>query len=235
MQGFSGFPPGKTALIAVPSLFFSELLPRIDHLGELKVTLYCFWALQQQEGEYRYVRLTEMLNDNVLMASFNVAQAQRKLALEDSLQRAVSRGTLLHVTIQLQNETQDIYFMNTVNGRNAIRAIEKGDWLPGDNKRPIELIIERPNIFVLYEQNIGSITPYIADQLRSAEADYPETWLVEALYIAVERNVRNWRYINGILERWHREGKQNDGFTGEYTQRYASATEEDDYSDLIET
>lgn len=234
MQGFNGFPPGKTALIAVPSQFFSELLPLIDHLGELKVTLYCFWALQQQEGDYRYVRLHEMVNDQVLLASFNVPEIQQKQALQDGLERAVTRGTLLHVTVQLQNETQNIYFMNTVNGRNAIRAIEKGDWLPGGNKRPIELIIERPNIFVLYEQNIGSITPYIADQLRSAETDYPQVWLIEALYIAVERNIRNWRYINGILERWHREGKENDGFTGEYTQRHASSTEED-YSDIIGT
>lgn len=234
MQGFNGFPPGKTSLIAVPSLFFSELLPLIDNLGELKVTLYCFWALQQQEGDYRYVRLTEMLNDNVLLAGFNVPEAQHQQALQEGLQRAVTRGTLLHVTVHLQNETQDIYFMNTVNGRNAIRAIEKGDWLPGDSKRPIELIIERPNIFVLYEQNIGSITPYIADQLRSAEADYPQAWLIEAIYIAVERNIRNWRYINGILERWHREGKQHDGFTGEYTQQHDSSTKED-YSDIIGT
>ncbi len=235
MQGFNGFPPGKTTLISVPSQFFSELLPQIDHLGELKVTLYCFWALQQQEGEYRYVRLTEMLNDTVLLASLDVSEAQQTQILQDALLRAVTRGTLLHVTLHLQNQTEEVYFMNTVNGRNAVKAIEQGDWLPGTTKRPIELIVERPNIFVLYEQNIGSITPYIADQLRSAEEDYPQAWLIEALYIAVERNIRNWRYINGILERWHREGKENnDGLSGQHTQRHASSAEED-YSDIIGT
>ena len=51
MQRFNGFPPGKARTVAVPGQFFSELLPMIDDLAELKVTLYLFWALQQQEGD----------------------------------------------------------------------------------------------------------------------------------------------------------------------------------------
>ena len=47
MKGFTGFPAGKQRLTAIPNLFFSELLPAIDHLAELKVTLYAFWAAQQ--------------------------------------------------------------------------------------------------------------------------------------------------------------------------------------------
>ncbi|MBI2976543.1 MAG: primosomal replication protein N, partial [Chloroflexi bacterium] len=40
MKGFSGFPSSKVRSTPVPNPFFSELLPQIDHLGELKVTLY---------------------------------------------------------------------------------------------------------------------------------------------------------------------------------------------------
>ena len=49
MKGFAGFPDGKLRLTAVPNLFFSDLLPIIDHLAELKVTLSAFWALTQKE------------------------------------------------------------------------------------------------------------------------------------------------------------------------------------------
>ena len=49
MQKFNGFPPGKTRTTVIPNQFFSELLPTIDDLVELKLTLYCMWALQQQE------------------------------------------------------------------------------------------------------------------------------------------------------------------------------------------
>jgi len=42
----------------------------------------------------------------------------------------------------------------------------------------------------------------LADRLRDAENEYPAEWIPEALRLAVERNVRNWRYIEGILKRW---------------------------------
>ena len=51
-----GFPEGKLRVTPVPNLFFSDLLPAIDHLGELKVTLYAFWALANKEGTFRYLR-----------------------------------------------------------------------------------------------------------------------------------------------------------------------------------
>ena len=58
MKGFSGFPKGKTRVTPVPNLFFSELLPYIDNIDELKLTLYCFWSLTLKEG------------DLILMAAF---------------------------------------------------------------------------------------------------------------------------------------------------------------------
>ncbi|MCI0711399.1 MAG: DnaD domain protein [Chloroflexi bacterium] len=230
MKGFNGFPPGKTPHIRVPSLFFSELLPSIDHLAEMKVTVYCFWALQRQEGEYKYVRLSEIMADEIFMAGLGDTLEKQQRELMEGLERATARGTLLHVTLHLQHESEEIYFMNTVNGRNAVKAIESDNWLPGDAKRPIALIIERPNIFVVYEQNIGSITHRIADQLRSLEDDYPEQWIVDAIYIATENNRRSLRYIEAILERWNREGKH--GFTGQRSSEHDSS--EEDFSDYIE-
>jgi DnaD/phage-associated family protein len=63
-----------------------------------------------------------------------------------------------------------------------------------------------PNIYTLYEQNIGGITPMIADDLRDAEQRYPPDWIREAFREAAELNKRNWRYIQRILERWETEG-----------------------------
>ena len=68
-NGFNGFPPGRTPTFIVPSLFISDLLPLIDNLPELKLTIYCMWALQQQEGQYRYLRFTEVLEDETLLTS----------------------------------------------------------------------------------------------------------------------------------------------------------------------
>lgn len=226
MQGFSGFPPGKVAQTRIPNLFFSELLPQIDHLAELKVTLYCLWALQRQEEQYPYVRWSEVVADELFMAGLTSKVTQREAILRDAFERAVARGTLLQVTV----EEEAIYFMNSPRGRAAVAAIEAGDWLPGGLKRPVGLIVERPNIFVLYEQNIGPLSPMIVDQLRAAEEEYPSEWIVEAIEAAVARNVRNWRYIQAIIEnRGKGQGRRGS------TQGQSGKSEKDveDYSDIF--
>lgn len=235
MQGFNGFPDGKNKPLSLPGLFFSELLPLIDHLGEMKVTLYCFWAMHQQEDEFRYVRFSEVLADRIFMDGIKANGITAEAALRDSFERAVARGTLLHALLVIKNQSDDLYFINTEKGRKALEALEKGDWLPGDQKRPIELIIERPNLFVLYEQNIGAITPLIADQLRDAEQEYPAEWLTEAIQIAVNNNARSLRYILRILEQWATKGKQRHGVAGRNPEKSRFAHLEEDYSDIIQS
>ena len=62
---------------------------------------------------------------------------------------------------------------------------------------------ERPNVFRLYEENIGMLTPMVADELRAAEEEYPSGWVEAAIREAAAGNVRSWRYIEasaGTLE-----------------------------------
>jgi DnaD/phage-associated family protein len=217
MQGFNGFPPGKARTTVIPNLFFSELLPAIDDLVELKLTVYCFWALQQQEGEMRYLLRREVLQDKVFLSGIDPDPEIAAERVSTTLESAIARGTLLHVTVEGVSGPEDLYFLNTVRGRNAVRAIQAGQFQFGGRDCPVALVVERPNIYTLYEQNIGPLTPMIADQLREAERDYPADWIGEAIKIAVERNKRNWRYVNGILKRWLSEGKER-GFSKQPTQ-----------------
>ena len=233
MQGFQGFPPGKTRTIKVPALFFSDLLQAIDDLIELKLTLYCFWALQEQEGDFRYVLRREVLQDGVFLSGLD-ASAERASALVDQgFERATARGTLLHVTVESVRGPEDLYFMNTVHGRNAVRAIEAGQFEFGDRDCPVALVVERPNVFTLYEQNIGPLTPMISERLRDAEQDYPAAWIEEAIQLAVERNKRNWGYVMGILKRWQSEGKDS-GLTQQSSQADRYRYIQGEYSDTID-
>ncbi|HET7142882.1 MAG TPA: DnaD domain protein, partial [Anaerolineales bacterium] len=65
----------------------------------------------------------------------------------------------------------------------------------------------KSNIFKLYEENIGALTPLLSDMLREAEKDYPSAWFEEAFEIAVKNNIRNWKYVEAILTRWKEKGK----------------------------
>jgi len=100
-----------------------------------------------------------------------------------------------------------VYFLNTPRGRAAADGLRQGQWSPDDETPVAGLQPERPNLFVLYEQNIGPLTPLIAETLREAEATYPAAWIEEALRIAVENNVRRWRYVQAILEDWRTKGR----------------------------
>jgi len=234
MKGFSGFPDGQLKTLALPSLFFSELLPIIDNLAELRVTLYAFWALHQKEGRIRYLRRHDFAADELFMESLGKPRRAAEAVLDDALERAVARGTLLHISIEGAAGAEDIYFMNTERGRAAVEGITKGEWRPtADPEQPISLLRERPNIFVLYEQNIGPLTPLIAEQLRDAEEHYPAAWIEEAIEIAVNNNARKWAYISRILERWEAEGK-HDATSGGDSTRDRRRYVEGKYGDIIQ-
>ena len=168
------------------------------------------------------------------MDSLGKPRRSAEAVLDDALERAVARGTLLHVSVESVLGMEDLYFMNTERGRAAVEGITRGEWRPsGDPAHPVGLVVERPNIFVLYEQNIGSLTPLIADQLRDAEEEYPAAWIEEAIGIAVNNNVRRWAYVMRILERWKEEGK-HDATRGGDTERNRRRYVEGKYRDIIQ-
>ncbi|KAA3645812.1 MAG: DnaD domain protein [Chloroflexi bacterium] len=203
MQKFEGFPAGKVRFTRLPGPFFTELLPQIDDLDEMKVTLYILWQLEQMEGDFRYLTPEAMLDDPTFLTGF-----EDESQLQAGLLGAVERGTLLHASIELEGEQRSFYFLNSPRGQAAIQAIGKGQWQPGsETQQPIELGQQQPNVFRLYEEHIGPLTPLLAETLTEAENTYPPTWIEDAMRIAVENNVRRWRYVQAILESWQREGK----------------------------
>ena len=76
---------------------------------------------------------------------------------------------------------------------------------------PIDTPPDRPNIFILYEKNMGIITPMMAEELKAAETEYPAGWIEDAIRESVENNVRRWSYAKKILDRWKVEGRGKKG------------------------
>lgn len=217
MQKFDGFPDkSKLSPTAFPVLFFSDLLPMIDDLAELKVTLFCFWALHQKEGQYRYLARREFSAAPSLIEGLRAARpdVDPETILDAALARAVERGTLLCESAEVDAVVERFYFVNSERGRIAVKQLREQQWYPGDVPVSIEILPERPNIFRIYEQNIGNLTPMIADALKDAERDFPADWLEDAIRAAVENNKRSWRYILSILKRWEKEGRGYDPSKG---------------------
>jgi DNA replication protein len=212
MRGFTGFPAGKLPTTAVPNLFFSELLPLIDNLAELKLTLHLFWVIGHKRGGLPYARLSELLADDRLLEGLATSSRSGEAVLRDSLERATARGTLMHAAVRRGELTEEWYMVNGPHGRALLEKLRSGALdLQADVSEDITLRVDRPNVFVLYEQNIGLLTPMIAEELREAERLYPADWIASAFHEAVVLNKRNWRYVLRILERWQAEGKKDTG------------------------
>jgi DnaD/phage-associated family protein len=207
---FPGFPEDIANQVRIPEQFFDQVLLRIVNLAELKLTLYIFWRLERLEGPFHYLRFTDLLKDSQLVGSMGKDPDNASTLIKSALNRAVKHGTLLMADLSTVNGQETMIYLNSAKGRAAVDAIQRGEWRMTDSlNHTVELYPQRPNIFQLYEANIGPLTPLIADALRDAEKTYQADWIEDAFRIAVERNKRNWHYIEAILHRWQEEGRDD--------------------------
>ena len=197
---FRGFPAGARATL-IPNLFFSDVLPAIDDPAELIVSAYLFFALGRRRAAARRLTRTELAADPSLRRALDRLSGGADAALDRGLAAAVARGTARRVGHNSGSE----YTINDVPGR-ALAALDDSEGSPSVMPAATE---PHPNIYALYEETIGTISPLIADELRAAEEDYPAAWIEAAFREAAGHNKRSWRYVVRILERWRDEGRHD--------------------------
>jgi len=208
---FKGFLDAET-FSPIPNSFFHHLLKEIDDVDELKVTLYALWRIGMTEGRVRIMREQDF--------------AGVVLDPPWALEKAVRRGSL----VMVQTGSGRYYFLNSPRGQAAAESLRTGNLSPAALTSAAPLP-DSPNIFRIYEENIGPLTPLLADALRDAEQTYPPDWILEATTIAVANNKRNWKYVEAILKRWKEEGhaKKNDWRGAEKDDRRYSEGEFTEY------
>ncbi|HEV2583357.1 MAG TPA: hypothetical protein VGT44_21035, partial [Ktedonobacteraceae bacterium] len=138
MTLFAGFPAGKNPYVPVPEVFFTVLLPEIEDMAELKVTLHLFWLLAQKKGEPRCVSDRELIGDAVLLRSLKRKGDPRPVEerLQHGLEQAIARGTILRIYLKLLNDISDEeelvgwYFFNTARSRKVVQELQGGEVLP---------------------------------------------------------------------------------------------------------
>ncbi|HUF54798.1 MAG TPA: DnaD domain protein [Dehalococcoidia bacterium] len=203
-EDFAGFPNSGLAT-AVPNLFFSRIMPGITDPAELVVSVYFFFSAQlHQKRHPRVVSRDELAADRTLVQALaNVSGGSDGEALSRGLDLAVRRGSL----IRARGGDSEVY---AVNNPANYRALESAGDMQLEEALPPAPDEPAPDIFTLYEANIGSITPLIADDLKDAEARYPAEWIRAAIRESAELNKRSWRYVASILRRWETEGRDHE-------------------------
>jgi DnaD/phage-associated family protein len=207
-MAFTGFTR-ETLYTPVPNSLLGEVLEQIQDLAELKVTLRGLWLLNRKQAPLRALSLDEFLGDRSLVNGLQQPDKDGAEEVRRGLRLAVGRGTFL----THKSETAGVLFLlNNDAGRRSLARLKESSappfpLPPDDAERGPAAPAAKPNIFALYEDNIGTLSPILADELKEAEERYPWSWINEAFQIAVLTNKRNWRYISGILRRWSSEGK----------------------------
>jgi DNA replication protein len=218
MMPFPGFPSGRDVVYtSVPNVFFSNLLPHITDMAELKVTLHIIAALYVKKGAPRYVTEGELLQNISLMTGLRALGGNPEQTLRNALGLAAERGTFICLPVETNGKKETVCLLNTDSDRLAAEKIRSGEIkLEGiDTVLPETVMVQPlPDIYTLYEQNVGMLTPLIADELKDAEKQYSADWIRDAIKEAALHNKRSIKYIAKILENWSVEGRSDGTYQG---------------------
>jgi len=182
----------------------SDLIARSDALGSdaLLLLLGYFELLSRQETP------SDVVEQYILLDHMPTPEDTRwQIALAELLEEGL---LLAYPEVPEGSQQALLLFPATPEGIQRLEALREGNLslaeiqaanpLPDPNK---------PNIFTLYEQNIGPLTPMVAEILKADAETYPESWLREAMQEAVSRNIRNWKYVQAILKAWQEKGRDS--------------------------
>jgi len=204
-------PLNERRVIEVPEALLSEIAPLIRDVGELQLILAVVRMGTERGGVDQPVSREELNRDPGIQRAFQVEGTMRDSAesIERSLELAVARGVVIKLRVIDGDAERIWYFLNTLQNAARVRAMTNGTesppktlWATG---APPRVEAERPTVFRLYEQNIGPLTPLVAQRLLDALEVYPPGWIEDAVAEAVGYNKRSWRYISRILENWQVE------------------------------
>jgi DnaD/phage-associated family protein len=202
--------PDQGGFVSVPNLFFSFLLENITDIATLKLAFRTIFLIQREAGNVRFVTMNSLLSDSSLVlaiAPSNTKDFER--IVRSGIQDILDLGVFLKTFVEVGGRTEELLFLSNNRNGGIISKIQKGEIvlpkLPGAS--PIAEYIPQPNIFQIYEESIGILTPLIAERLKELEEEFPEAWLYDAIKEATMQNRMRLSYVEGILRRWRQDGR----------------------------
>ncbi len=201
-------------VVPVPAALFGPLLERVTDVTSLRCALRAVFVLHRKQsaptsrGRPSIVTAAELAADPVLGLDGDDVVTERALA------ELVALGVLVYAPATEQG--RPAFCIDSPANRRILTSLAgwTGSWQDGPGPwDPAPAAAPRPNLFKLYEENIGVITPMAAERLKDMETEYPPEWLAEAFAEAVVSNARSLRYVEAVLRRWRDDGR-GDGAAG---------------------
>jgi len=211
--------PDGMDFTSVPDPILGVVVDQIEDICVLKTLIRIVWLYYKKQGFPRFLTLRDISSDYTIRNTLTRYRQATQEDLVEILDQIVSIGVIINAPVSRDEKSGYVYILNTEEGRRAEKLIYDGSVDFGKLDIVDDLIVNEDfgqntsvlvqNIFKLYEQNIGVITPIVSEELKDAETIYPGEWISEAFRESALLNKRSWRYVEAILKRWKTEGKQD--------------------------
>ena len=206
---FEGFPD-QSGFVSIPNILFSSILESLDNIATLKLAFRLTFLIQRESGKIRFITTNSLLTDPSLVlaiASPDINTFEK--VVRSSIHTCIELGIFLKTSVETDGRIEELIFLNSNHNKEIIRKINDGEIqmpkLP--EASPVPEFSPRPNIFKIYEESIGILTPIIAERLKELEEEVPDTWLYDAIKEASMQNHMRLSYVEGILRRWRQDGR----------------------------
>lgn len=200
-----GFPEPMT-YTPIPDSVLGKSLVEFTDGDLLRCFLRILWHLYRSKDKIKSVDVTTLNSDSVIRAILANRATPDLSRLSTALKEMHGFGLLMFARVGEDTKNPKILLHTQHNAK----RIEASSWQSTDLIEPTQALANtssESNVFELYEQNIGLITPLVADELKDMENQYPIAWVEEAIGLSVIYNRKSIRYISRILERWRNEGR----------------------------
>jgi DnaD/phage-associated family protein len=193
MRGMNNLTAGY---VIKPRLSFSNRFDKalyglfVDE-ANFATTDYC------ERGQQRYV-IKELAKD--LRVTPNV--------ISNSIKRLEQQGLIQKETLK-QNKGI-LITINRYDDYQKLTTYQKPKEVQSKPEQ-VESCSKRTSAHEFYQQQIGILAPIIAEHITKWVSDFNGNHevIIAAMKIAVERNIRNWRYIERILTDWYAQNVQS--------------------------
>lgn len=209
---FDGFSSGAP-VTPLPQALLRDLTPKMSDPAELIVTLYAVEAISRVRRYPRRVAVRDLRESRSLTEALANLCATRDVdeAFADGLNTAVKRGSLLQARAVEDGVWADWIALNDADGQ---RALESASMPPTSSasygREPV--YGSTPEI---WQSAFGTaMPPILAEEVKAAESRYGSDRLHDAFAEAAANDVRSWRYVQAILERWETTGRDEGGRDG---------------------
>jgi len=169
-------------------------------------------------GFFQWISQQEQACEVALAFDFTTSLPWLLQIGEPRLQKAMDelhKAGLLFSWSDPHNPQKTYLIPGTPSGSGILQNLDDNPDLVGEyHLAQILPAVERPNLFSLYEDNFGALTPMMAETIKADMEIYTLDWIEDAMKEAVEYNARNWKYVQAILRNWKEKGRKRSNEEG---------------------